>query len=94
MSVNEYYQWSEIDDGWICPKCEKKALPFYDASLFTDESPLQISQSHVPRISIRITVLSENTITMNANFVVVNYWRQPRLSDYDDVRRLTTAMTV
>ena len=31
-----YYCWSTIDDGWICPSCERKALPFYDASNLSD----------------------------------------------------------
>ena len=49
MSVNEYYHWSEIDDGWVCPtECKKETFPFYDASLFTDESSLQSSIVYFP----------------------------------------------
>ena len=41
-----------------------------------------------------VSVLSENTITLNADFMVKNYWRQPRLGDHDDVGRLAKAIRV
>ena len=33
MSVDENFHRANIEDGWICPQCEKEAFPFYDASL-------------------------------------------------------------
>ena len=35
MSVDEYFHWANIEDGWICSQCEKEAFPFYDASLLS-----------------------------------------------------------
>ena len=26
------YHWSTIQDGWVCPKCQKEALPFHHVS--------------------------------------------------------------
>ena len=40
MSVDEYFHWANIEDGWICPQCEKEAFPFYDASLLSSCSSL------------------------------------------------------
>ena len=38
MSVDKYFHWAAIEDGWICPQCEKEAFPFYDASLLSSSS--------------------------------------------------------
>ena len=35
MSVDEYFHWAAIEDGWICPQCEKETFPFYDVSLLS-----------------------------------------------------------
>ena len=74
MSVNEYYHWSEIDDGWVCPtECKKETFPFYDASLFTDESSLQASsvssitganqQQHLKILSLNAQSLFQNLMS-------------------------------
>ena len=34
MSEQEYFHWGEINDGWVCPNCEKEAL-FHDISLLS-----------------------------------------------------------
>ena len=32
MSESEYYHWANIEDGWICLKCEKESFPYHDVS--------------------------------------------------------------
>ena len=54
MSENEYYHWANIEDGWICPKCEKESFPYHDVStLSTDTHYLSsgVTDSSVPQIS-------------------------------------------
>ena len=43
MSKEEYYHWAEIDDGWICPKCNKECLPFHNVSTLSSASELNCS---------------------------------------------------
>ena len=45
MSSEEYYHWSSIDDGWICPRCEREALPFFDTSHLTFTCSSSLSES-------------------------------------------------
>ena len=54
MSESEYYHWANIEDGWICPKCEKESFPYHDVStLSTDTHYLSsgVTDSSVPQIS-------------------------------------------
>ena len=32
MSLDDYFQWGKIEDGWVCPRCDREAFPFYDVS--------------------------------------------------------------
>ena len=36
MSEAEYYNWSSIEDGWVCLRCERETLPFHDISNLSD----------------------------------------------------------
>ena len=51
MSEPEYFHWANIDDGWVCPKCDQEALPFYDATFLssTIESSFHSSQMIMPK---------------------------------------------
>ena len=73
MSVDEYFHWAAIEDGWICPQCEKEAFPFYDASLLSScssHSALSKSDStqfpSIPSFSVLSFNVSEPH-TRNAN---------------------------
>ena len=41
-----YFHWANIDDGWVCLKCDQEALPFYNATFLssTTESSFHSSQ--------------------------------------------------
>ena len=32
MSIDDYLNWGQIEEGWVCPKCSREALPFWDVS--------------------------------------------------------------
>ena len=32
MSIDDYFNWGQIEEGWVCPKCSREALPFWDVS--------------------------------------------------------------
>ena len=32
MSLDDYFHWGQIEDGWVCPRCDREAFPFYDVS--------------------------------------------------------------
>ena len=38
MSTTDYYHWSSVEDGWICPGCERSCLPFYNVSNLSGSS--------------------------------------------------------
>ena len=43
------YHWSTIQDGWVCPKCQKEALPFHhvsDSSIWSHNSSNSSIWSH------------------------------------------------
>ena len=45
MSSEEYYHWSSIDDSWVCPRCEREALPFFDTSHLTSTCSSSLSET-------------------------------------------------
>ena len=32
MSIDDYLHWGQIEEGWVCPKCSREAIPFWDVS--------------------------------------------------------------
>ena len=51
MSESEYFHWANIEDGWVCPKCDQEALPFHDTTFLssTKLSSSPSSQMIVPK---------------------------------------------
>ena len=43
MTVEEYFHWAAIDDGWICPTCDKEAFPFHNISHLSSLSSTSIN---------------------------------------------------
>ena len=66
MSLDVYFHWGQIDDGWVCPKCEEEALPFRDTSsmslsMCSSESISSSSlESSTPRAPHLLSVFSFN----------------------------------
>ena len=57
MSESGYFHWANIEDGWVCPKCDQEALPFHNTTFLssTKFSSSHSSQMIVPKInSLRI----------------------------------------
>ena len=50
MSIDDYLHWGQIEEGWVCPKCSREALPFWDVSSQTRlltppvEAPLLVTR--------------------------------------------------
>ena len=66
MTEAEYYHWSTIEDGWLCPTCQKEALPFHnvsDNSIWSHNSSFQ-SQSSTQDVNIDPTTAT--VLTINA----------------------------
>ena len=38
MTEDEYFHCASVDGGWVCPTCEKEALPFHDISTLSSDS--------------------------------------------------------
>ena len=32
MCIDDYLHWGQIEEGLVCPKCSREALPFWDVS--------------------------------------------------------------
>ena len=43
MTEQDYFHWGEINDGWVCPKCEKEAFAFHDMSSLSNSSSFSSS---------------------------------------------------
>ena len=64
MTEAEYYHWSTIEDGWLCPTCQKEALPFHnvsDSSIWSHNSSFH-SQSSTQDVNIDPTTATILTI--------------------------------
>ena len=38
MSLEDYFHWGQIENGWVCPKCDREALPFHNVSQLSSSS--------------------------------------------------------
>ena len=38
MSLEDYFHWGHIKDGWVCPRCDREALPFHNVSRLSSSS--------------------------------------------------------
>ena len=65
MTEAEYYHWFTIEDGWLCPTCQKEALPFHvsDSSIWSHNSSFH-SQSSTQDVNINPTTAT--ILTINA----------------------------
>ena len=82
MPEAEYYHWSSINDGWVCPKCEREALPFHDVSNLSDCS----IWSH----GNRFLSMSEGTLPDPRNTTILSLNARSLLPKIDDLRGLCT----
>ena len=54
MSLEDYFHWGHIKDGWVCPRCDREALPFHNVSR------LSSSSSNLTNISFSSTFANSN----------------------------------
>lgn len=78
MSEAEYYHWSSIDDGWVCPKCEKEALPFHDVS--------NLSECSIWSHGNRFLSMSESTPPDSRHTRILSLNARSLLPKIDDLR--------
>ena len=38
MSLEDYFHWGQIEDCWVCPKCDREAFPFHNVSRLSSSS--------------------------------------------------------
>ena len=55
MRLEDYFHWSQIEDGWVCPRCDRGALPFHNVS------QLSSSSSNLTDTSFSSTFASPNS---------------------------------
>ena len=55
MTESEYYHWSTIEEGWICPCCRREALPFFDVSNLNDSVWSQGNRFDLTNTSIHLS---------------------------------------
>ena len=67
MSESDYFHWASIDDGWVCPKCEREVFPFHNVSQISNcnssssQPPRNTTQSSHQSNSLRhLRILSLN----------------------------------
>ena len=86
MSVEEYFHWANIDDGWVCPKCNKEAFPFYNTSHLSSTISLSTSSATVNTTSQRDPSLLK-ILSFNARSLIpkIDYLRGICLSESFDV---------
>ena len=86
MSVEEYFRWANIDDGWVCPKCNEEAFSFYNTSHLSSTISLSTSSTMVSATSQRDPSLLK-ILLLNARSLLpkINHLRRVCLSESFDV---------
>ena len=86
MCSEEYYHWSSIDDGWICPRCEREALPFFDTSHLTSTCSSSLSESSEFSNSSSISFPRPRSSYVSKEFSILYFNARSLLPKLDELR--------